>query len=75
MFTKNQEKTSQGISAAGFYQPKEPYNLELDTESKAKDACGNTLDAANQATMRILADNRSVRSKMASRLAWATTTT
>jgi hypothetical protein len=71
--TKKQGKTSQGISAAGFL-PEEPYNLESDTESKAKDAPGNTLDAANRAAMRILADNRSVRGTMASRLALATMT-
>jgi hypothetical protein len=40
--TKNQGKTGQGVSAAGFLPAQEPYDLELDTESKAKDAPGNT---------------------------------
>jgi hypothetical protein len=72
--TKNQGKTRQGISTAGFLPAHEPYNLELDTESEAKDAPGNTLDAANRRAMRILANNRSVHGTMASRLARATTT-
>jgi hypothetical protein len=73
--TKNQWKTGQGISAANFLPSQEPYNLESDTESEAKDAPGDTLDTSDQAAMRILADNRSVRSTTASRLARATTTT
>jgi hypothetical protein len=72
--TKKQGKIGQGISAAGFLPAQEPYDLESDIESKAKDAPGDTLDAANRAAMRILADNRSVCGMTASRFAWATTT-
>jgi hypothetical protein len=72
--TKKQGKTSQGVSAANFLPAQEPYDLESDTESETKDASGNNLDAANQVAMRILADNRSVRSTTVSRLARATTT-
>jgi hypothetical protein len=69
--TKKQGKTGQGVSAASFLLAQEPYNLESEKESKAEDAPSNTLDAANQAAMRILVNNRSIRG---SRLAWATTT-
>ena len=72
--TKNQGRTGQGKSAAGFLLEQEPYDLDSDKEPKAEDAYGDTLEAADRAAMRILADNRSVRGTTASRLARATTT-
>jgi hypothetical protein len=72
--TKNQGKTRQGVSAAGFLPAQEPYDLELDKESKAEDAHGETLEAANRGAMRILANNRSVHGTTVARMAWDTTT-
>ncbi len=72
--TKNQWRTGQGVSAAGFLLTQEPYDLELDKEPEAKDVHGNTLEAANRAAMRILADNRSVCGTTAARMARDTTT-
>ncbi len=46
----------------------------MDEEPKAKDAYGDTQEAADRAAMRILADNRSIRGTMAARMAWDTTT-
>jgi hypothetical protein len=72
--TKNQGRTRQGVSAAGFLLAQEPYGLEPDKEPEAKDVHGDTLEAADQAAMRILADNRSVRGTTAARMARDTMT-
>jgi hypothetical protein len=72
--TKNQGRTGQGVSAAGFLPAQEPYDLESDKEPEAEDAHVDTLEAANRAAMRILADNRPVCGTTAARMAQDTTT-
>jgi hypothetical protein len=72
--TKNQGRTGQGIRAAGFFLAQEPYDLESDEEPKAEDVHGDTLEAADWAVMRILADNRSARGTTVARMARDTTT-
>jgi hypothetical protein len=72
--TKNQGRTGQGVSAAGFLLAQEPYDLESDKEPEAKDVLRDTLEAADWAAKSILADNRSVRGTTAARMAWDTTT-
>jgi hypothetical protein len=67
-------RIGQGASAAGFLPSQEPYDSEAEVNSKAKDVPSNTVKAANQAAMRILADNRSVHGTTALRLAGATRT-
>jgi hypothetical protein len=66
--TKNQGRTGQGVSAASFLLAQEPYDLESDEEPEAKDTYGDTLEAANWAAMRILADNRSIHGTTAARM-------
>ncbi len=72
--TKNQGKTGQCVSAAGLLPAQEPYNLESDKESEAKDAHRETLEATDRAAMRILANNRSIRGTTAARMERDTTT-
>jgi hypothetical protein len=67
-------RIGQGASAAGFLPSQEPYDSELEVDSKAKEVRGNTVKAANQTAMRILVDNRSIHGTTASRLAGATRT-
>jgi hypothetical protein len=73
--TKNQGRTGQGVSAAGFLPAQEPYDLESDEEPEAEDAHVDTLEAADRAAMRILANNRSVHGTTAARMARDTTIT
>jgi hypothetical protein len=49
-----------------------PVDGDSEGDSDAKDVLGNSVTAADQAAMRILADNRSVRGSTASRFAGAT---
>jgi hypothetical protein len=72
---KHQGITSQGVSAAGVVLAQEPYDLESDEEPKAEDEHRHTPEAADWEAMRILANNRSVRSTTAARMARDTATT
>jgi hypothetical protein len=73
--TQNQGRPGQGVSAACFLLAQKPYDLESDKEPEAKDVHKDTLETADWAAMRILANNRSVRGTMAARMARDTTTT
>jgi hypothetical protein len=72
--TKNQGRTGQGVSTAGFLLAQEPYDLESDEEPKAEDVHGDTVEAADRAAMRIMANTSSIRGTTAARKARDTTT-